>query len=353
MKCVSVVGARPQFIKAFAVSRELRPDHEEVLVHTGQHYDEEMSDVFFEELGMPEPDYNLGVGSDTHGRQTAAMLKGIDGILENEVPDVLLLYGDTNSTLAGAIAGAKMELTVAHVEAGLRSYNREMPEETNRVLTDNASDVLFAPSESAVETLKKEGITKGVHFAGDVMYDAILWARDVAREKSEILNDLSVQADKFILSTVHRATNTDNRNTLESIIDGLSNAPLPVVLPLHPRTEERLEEYGLREWATDELEVIDPVGYIDFVRLIDDAERVATDSGGVQKEAFYLDTPCVTMREETEWRETTECGWNRLVGSDSAKIRDTLKADDWPESKPDLYGNGQASQRVIEVLESL
>jgi UDP-N-acetylglucosamine 2-epimerase (non-hydrolysing) len=228
-----------------------------------------------------------------------------------------------------------------------------MPEETNRVLTDNASDVLFAPSESAVETLEKEGITKGVHLAGDVMYDAILWARDVAREESEILNSLSVRADKFILSTVHRAANTDNRNTLESIIDGLSNAPLPVILPLHPRTEERLEEYGLQEWATDELEVIDPVGYIDFVRLIDDAERVATDSGGVQKEAFYLDTPCVTMREETEWRETTECGWNRLVGSDSAKIRDTLKADDWPESKPNLYGNGQASQRVIEVLELL
>jgi UDP-N-acetylglucosamine 2-epimerase (non-hydrolysing) len=353
MKCVSIVGARPQFIKAFTVSRELRPDHEEVLVHTGQHYDKEMSDVFFEELGMPEPDYNLGVGSDTHGRQTAAMLKGIDGILENEVPDVLLLYGDTNSTLAGAIAGAKMELTVAHVEAGLRSYNREMPEETNRVLTDNASDILFAPSESAVETLKKEGITKGVHFAGDVMYDAILWARDVAREESEILNGLSIQADKFILSTVHRAANTDDRNTLESIIDGLSNAPLPVVLPLHPRTEERLEEYGLRGWAIDELEVIDPIGYIDFVRLVNDAERVATDSGGVQKEAFYLGTPCVTMREETEWRETTECGWNRLVGSDSAKIRDALKANDWPESKPDLYGNGQASRRVIEVLESL
>ena len=353
MKVVSVVGPRPQFIKAFAVSRELRPDHEEVLVHTGQHYDEKMSDVFFEELGMPEPDYNLGVGSDSHGRQTAAMLEGIEGVLANEVPDVLLLYGDTNSTLAGAIAGAKMELTVAHVEAGLRSYNREMPEETNRVLTDNASDVLFAPSESAVETLEKEGITEGVHFAGDVMYDAILWARDVAREKSEILNDLSVQADKFILSTVHRATNTDNRNTLESIIDGLSNAPLPVVLPLHPRTEERLEEYGLREWATDELEIIDPVGYIDFVRLIDDAERIATDSGGVQKEAFYLGTPCVTMREETEWRETTECGWNRLVGSDSIKIRDALEADDWPENKPDLYGDGQASRCVIEVLESL
>jgi UDP-N-acetylglucosamine 2-epimerase (non-hydrolysing) len=266
---------------------------------------------------------------------------------------VLLLYGDTNSTLAGAIAGSKMDPAVAHVEAGLRSYNREMPEETNRVLTDHASDILFAPSESAVETLAEEGIADGVHFVGDVMYDAILWAQGIAREESAILDSLSVQADKFILSTVHRAANTDDQNTLESIIGGLSATPLPVVLPLHPRTEKRLEEYGLRGWATDELEVIDPVGYIDFVRLVDDAERVATDSGGVQKEAFYLDTPCVTMREETEWRETTECGWNRLVGSDSAKIREALTADDWPESKHDLYGNGQASQRVIEVLESV
>ena len=352
MKILSVVGARPQFIKAFTVSRELRDNHEEILVHTGQHYDQEMSDVFFEELGMPDIDYNLGVGSDTHGRQTAAMVEGIEEVIEAENPDILLLYGDTNSTLAGAIAGSKMDPLVAHVEAGLRSYNREMPEETNRVLTDHASDVLFAPSESAVEKLAEEGIADGVHFVGDVMYDAILWAREVAREKSEILNGLPVQTDKFILSTVHRAANTDDWNTLESIIDGLSNSPLPVVLPLHPRTEERLEKYGCREWAKDKLEVIDPIGYIDFVRLIDDAERVATDSGGVQKEAFYLDTPCVTMREETEWRETTECGWNRLVGSDSAKIRDALKADDWPESKPDLYGNGQASQRVIEVLES-
>jgi UDP-N-acetylglucosamine 2-epimerase (non-hydrolysing) len=246
-----------------------------------------------------------------------------------------------------------MDPAVAHVEAGLRSYNREMPEETNRVLTDHASDILFAPSESAVETLAEEGIADGVHFVGDVMYDAILWAQGVAREESAILDNLSAQADEFILSTVHRAANTDDQNTLESIIGGLSATPLPVVLPLHPRTKRRLEEYGLRGWATDELEVIDPVGYIDFVRLVDDAERVATDSGGVQKEAFYLDTPCVTMRDETEWRETTECGWNRMVGSDSAKIREALTADDWPESKPDLYGNGQASQRVIEVLESL
>ena len=350
MKVVSVVGARPQFIKAFAVSRELRPDHEEVLVHTGQHYDEKMSDVFFEELGMPEPDYNLGVGSDSHGRQTAAMLEGIEDVIEVEDPDVLLLYGDTNSTLAGAIAGSKMDPAVAHVEAGLRSYNREMPEETNRVLTDHASDILFAPSESAVETLAEEGIADDVHFVGDVMYDAILWAREVAEERSEILEELSVEEGEFTLATVHRASNTDDPGNLEAIIEGLSDAPFPVVLPIHPRTKDRLRECGLWTRANDRIEIIEPVGYIDFVRLLDSADRVATDSGGVQKEAFYLNTPCVTMREETEWIETVECERNVLVGADSESIRRAVRTDDWPTTNRAPYGDGQAAKRIVEVL---
>jgi UDP-N-acetylglucosamine 2-epimerase (non-hydrolysing) len=350
VKVVSVVGARPQFIKAFAVSRELRPDHEEILVHTGQHYDQELSDVFFEELGMPEPDYNLGVGSDSHGRQTAAMLEGIEEVIEAEDPDVLLLYGDTNSTLAGAIAGSKMDPAVAHVEAGLRSYNREMPEETNRVLTDHASDILFAPSESAVETLAEEGIADGVHFVGDVMYDAILWARDVTRESSTILHDLSVEDGEYVLATVHRASNTNDRAHLEAIVDGLATTPYPVVIPLHPRTRDRLEEYGLWERASTELILIDPVGYTDFVRLLDGATKVATDSGGVQKEAFYLDTPCVTMRDETEWRETAECGWNELVGTDESAIVEALNHAHETSSKPDVYGGGTASSRIIELL---
>jgi UDP-N-acetylglucosamine 2-epimerase (non-hydrolysing) len=353
MNVVSVVGARPQFIKAFAVSRELRPQHDEVMIHTGQHYDDEMSDVFFKDLGMPEPDYNLGVGSDSHGGQTAAMLSGIEEILEDESPDAVLLYGDTNSTLAGAIASAKMDPVVGHVEAGLRSYNREMPEEINRVLTDHASDLLFTPSELAVETLKEEGIIDGVHLVGDVMYDAILWARDVAQKESDILNTLEPDSGKFILSTVHRAKNTDNRDQLEAILDGLTNAPLPVVLPVHPRTEKRLQEYGFWERATRELEVIDPVGYLDFVRLLDASERVATDSGGVQKEAFYLDTPCVTMRDETEWVETVESGWNTLVGARTAEIQRELRTASPQEEPSSPYGDGDAATNIVERLEAV
>ena len=350
MNVVSVVGARPQFIKAFAVSRELRPAHNEILVHTGQHYDEEMSDVFFDELGMPEPDYNLGVGSDSHGRQTATMLEGIEEIIETEEPELVLLYGDTNSTLAGAIAASKIEPLVAHVEAGLRSYNREMPEEINRVLTDHASDFLFAPSESAAETLAGEGITDGVHVVGDVMYDAILWARDVAQRESDVLERLELEPGEFILSTVHRAGNTDDCERLEAIVEGLSNAPLPVVLPIHPRTENRLKEYGLWERATDIITIVDPVGYLDFVRLLDASARVATDSGGVQKEAFYLDTPCVTMREETEWIETVECGWNVLVGADREQIVEALQAEQETKAQATPYGDGTAAEAIVEVL---
>jgi UDP-N-acetylglucosamine 2-epimerase (non-hydrolysing) len=350
VKVVSVVGARPQFIKAFAVSRELRPDHEEILVHTGQHYDQELSDVFFEELGMPEPDYNLGVGSDSHGRQTAAMLEGIEAVLETEAPDVLLLYGDTNSTLAGAIAGSKMDPAVAHVEAGLRSYNREMPEETNRVLTDHASDILFAPSESAADTFEQEGITEGVHVVGDVMYDAILWARELAESESTILERIGFTERDFILSTIHRAGNTENQDRLKAILEGLSNAPTPVVLPVHPRTRDRLKQYGMWEHATSVLKIIDPVGYLDFVRLLDTSERVATDSGGVQKEAFYLDTPCVTMRNETEWTETVESGWNVLVGSDREAIENALRIDPELYRNPEIYGDGTAAEEIVSVI---
>jgi UDP-N-acetylglucosamine 2-epimerase (non-hydrolysing) len=350
MKILSVIGARPQFIKAFPVSRELLLNHNEVLVHTGQHYDEEMSDVFFEELGMQEPDYNLGVGSDSHGRQTAAMLEGIEEIFKEHDPDAILLYGDTNSTLAGAIAASKLDPLVAHVEAGLRSYNRQMPEEINRVLTDHASDLLFAPSESAAETLEEEGITEGVHVVGDVMYDAIIWARDAADSESTILERIDLEANEFILSTVHRAGNTDNQERLEAIIDALANAPLPVVLPVHPRTENRLKEYGVWERATSELEVIDSVGYLDFVRLLDASERVATDSGGVQKEAFYLDTPCVTLRDETEWVETVQSGWNKLVGADRGAISKELSVNRNLRQKPTPYGEGSAAENIVEIL---
>ncbi|MCU4741460.1 UDP-N-acetylglucosamine 2-epimerase (non-hydrolyzing) [Halobacteria archaeon AArc-m2/3/4] len=352
MNVCSIVGARPQFVKASVVTPALRKRCEEVLVHTGQHYDEELSDVFFDELGIPEPDYNLGVGSDSHGQQTADMIAGIEEIVERTSPDVLLLYGDTNSTLAGAVIGSKADVTLVHIEGGLRSYNREMPEEVNRVATDHLSDVSFVPCERAIENLEAEGITDDVYFTGDVMYDAILKARERARETSTILETHGLEPDEFILTTVHRASNTDDRSNLAAILDGLANAPLPVVFPAHPRTVSCLREYGLWERATSELEVIDPVGYLDFVRLLDAAERIATDSGGVQKEAFFLDTPCATLREETEWKATVSCGWNVIVGPHREPIEAALETEYRLENKPQPYGDGNASERIARLLES-
>lgn len=353
MNVVSVVGARPQFIKAFAVSRALGERHDEVLVHTGQHYDTELSAVFFDELGLDEPAYNLGVGSESHGRQTAMMLAGIEWVIAEERPDVVLLYGDTNSTLAGAVAASKQEPLVAHVEAGLRSHNRAMPEEINRVLTDHASDVLFAPSEAAKESLHTEGITDGVYVVGDVMYDTLRWARDVATRESTVLERLGLEPDSFVLATVHRAGNTDDPERLESILEGLERAPNPVVFPVHPRTENRLRTFERFERASESLELTEPVGYLDFIRLLDAAERVATDSGGVQKEAFFLDTPCVTLRDETEWTETVDCGWNVLVGADATRIANALEATRTPDSKPSPYGDGNAAERIVETLSDL
>ncbi len=352
MKIVSVVGARPQFVKAFPVSDALRDEHEEVLIHTGQHYDDEMSDVFFEELPIPEPDVNLGVGSQTHAKQTAAMLEGLDDIVSECTPDVVLVYGDTNSTLAGALVGAKRDVVVAHVEAGLRSYNRDMPEEINRVLTDHCSDVLFVPSESAVETLANEGITRGVYNTGDVMYDSLLAVRERARECSSIVDDLDLTEGKYVLATVHRAANTDNPDRLEAILAGLSNAPAPVVFPAHPRTVEALESRSFDRTLPSNVELIDPVGYLDFVRLLDGAERVATDSGGIQKEAFYLETPCVTLRDETEWTETVACGWNDLVGADQTAIKRALTREFEPSTDETPYGDGNAAARIVAALES-
>ncbi len=347
MKILTVVGARPQFVKAAAVSRVLRRDHEEVLVHTGQHYDEGMSDVFFEELSIPYPDTNLGVGSDTHGRQTGAMLAGLEAEIEAEEPDAVLVYGDTNSTLAAAIATSKMDPLLAHVEAGMRSGS-EIPEETNRILTDHAGDLLFVPSTDAAANLAREGITKGVHNSGDVGYDALLWARE--RADTEILSELGVEGEEFVLATVHRDTNADDPEKLEEIVDALVAESRPVVLPAHPRTIARLEEFGLYGRAERGLILTDPVGYRQFVALLDAATVVATDSGGVQKEAFFLDTPCVTLREETEWVETVESGWNRLVGADGGAIRSALSDVTTPDEKPTPYGDGTAAERIVEVL---
>jgi UDP-N-acetylglucosamine 2-epimerase (non-hydrolysing) len=352
MKILSVVGARPQFIKAFAVSKELRTEHEEVLVHTGQHYDEELSDVFFEKLNIPQPDYNLGVGSGSHGEQTGEMLIRLEELIADETPDFVLLYGDTNSTLAGMIAGTKMDTKVAHVEAGLRSHNREMPEEINRVLTDHGSDLLLAPSPTAVDQLSAEGRDGMTVETGDVMYDALLAVRDRVGEDSAVLERYSLSEGEFILSTVHRAENTDSRERLEAIFEALSDASLPVILPLHPRTESSLKEYGLWEYANEHIKLVEPLDYLDFVCLMDTAERIVTDSGGIQKEAFFLDTFCVTMRDETEWTETVDAGWNTLVGADRDSISVALDRD-WerPVEKPEPYGDGNASREVRLAIE--
>lgn len=347
---LSVVGARPQFVKAFPVSRLLRERAREVLVHTGQHYDFGMSDVFFEELDIPEPEYNLGVGSANHAVQTAAMLREIDAVVESEEPDLVLVYGDTNSTLAGALVAAKRGVPVGHVEAGLRSGNWSMPEEVNRVLTDRCSDLLFVPSERAVGTLAEEGITDGVTVTGDVMYDAVLRVRDRAVTESTVLRDLDIDAGQegYVLATVHRQANTDDPERLAAIVEGLASSPRRVVVPLHPRTENALERHDLLERATDALTLTDPVGYVDFVALLAGAERVATDSGGVQKEAFYLDTRCITLRDETEWTETVEVGWNELVGAEPEAIRRALRRTDELPEKPSLYGGGNAAERMVD-----
>lgn len=352
MKVLTVVGARPQFIKAFAVSRVLRESHEEVLVHTGQHYDDELSAVFFEELGIPAPDINLGAGSSSHARQTATMLAALEEPIETEQPDVVLTYGDTNSTLAAALATAKLTPPLAHVEAGLRAYDRSIPEEVNRVLTDHVSDILLAPTETAVRNLEREGITEGVHNIGDVMYDAIRWARNRVETNDEPLNRLGVKDGDYVLATVHRQRNTDDAVRLETIMTALIESSREVVLPAHPRTVARLQEYGLYDKVAASLTVIEPVGYIEFVRLLLGAERVVTDSGGVQKEAFFLDIPCVTLREETEWVETVDCGWNVLVGADGSAINRALTQDFQLTEKPQPFGDGHAATSIIEILEN-
>ena len=326
MKIVTVIGARPQFIKAAVISRWLRETTgcEEILVHTGQHYDENMSDVFFQELEIPKPRYHLGIGSGGHGAQTGRMLEAIEKVLLETKPDKLLIYGDTNSTLAGALAAAKLHVPVAHVEAGLRSFNRKMPEEINRVMADHVSTWLFAPTETAVRNLRREGIAEQqIHLVGDVMYDAAIYFG--ARTRDETLDKLGLESKNYVLATIHRAENTDAGPRLRGVFAGLSAiaATLPVVLPLHPRTRAALTKEKLLEACGPNLRLIDPLGYLDMVTLEKHASVIATDSGGVQKEAFFHRVPCVTLRDETEWVELVELGWNRLVPPTDA---DTIEA---------------------------
>lgn len=362
LRILTVVGARPQFIKAAALHRALdaRPNVEQILIHTGQHYDPNMSDVFFDELEIPAPDYQLGIGSGSHGAQTGQMLEKIEDVLLQRRPDWVVVYGDTNSTLAGAVAAVKLHLPLAHVEAGLRSFNRRMPEEINRVLTDHASDLLLAPTTAAVDNLNDEGITpEAIHLVGDVMFDAALFYAEKAQRQSDILARWNLKSHQYVLATVHRAENTDELSRLRAIVEGLGEIAkqLPVVLPLHPRTRAALAREGLLESAQTHLRIEEPVGYLDMVRLERDARLIVTDSGGVQKEAYFCRVPCVTLREETEWKELVEAGWNRLVSPQNADlvrqgVTSMLEAPPPQETTDGLYGGGDAAGSIAKLLGS-
>ena len=363
VKLISIVGARPQFIKAAPVSRAIEqhnldnhgPQITEILVHTGQHYDYKMSQVFFDQLEILPPRYNLGVGSGNHGQMTGAMLAKIETVLLKERPDWVLVHGDTNSTVAGAMAAVKLHIPVAHVEAGLRSFNRRMPEEINRVLTDHISIILFCPTDTAVINLKKEGITKGVFNVGDVMYDAFLANKNLAHQKSGILSDLELKPKSYCLATVHRQENTEDPRRLLNIFtafEELSSADCPFIILLHPRTRKALQRHKGKLLLSPHVRLLSPASYLDMIALEVHARVILTDSGGVQKEAYFARVPCVTLRDETEWIETIEAGWNHLGGADCRQIADAFEKaiNSFPLEQAGLYGDGKASHLLLRNL---
>jgi UDP-GlcNAc3NAcA epimerase len=360
MKILTIIGARPQFVKAAAVSREIKnhSDITEIIVHTGQHFDKNMSDVFFEEMDIPKPHYNLAINSVGHGAMTGRMLEGIEEICVKEKPDVVMVYGDTNSTLAGALAAKKLHVKVAHVEAGLRSFNMQMPEEINRILTDRISDFLFCPTQQAIDNLKAEGFDNfpcAIHLSGDVMQDAAMYYSQFSHEKSTIINQLKLENNNFILATIHRQENTDDISTLSKIISSLNELHekrMAVVLPLHPRTKKIMEQHNIVANFT----IIPPVGYFDMIELIKHSKLIITDSGGLQKEAFFFAKQCITLREQTEWVELVEGGYNHLLSPQQAhtlvNVFDSSCALHLDFTK-NLYGGGQASASIVKELDRL
>ena len=349
MKIISVVGARPQFVKAAALSRMLRARHEEVLVHTGQHYDYMMSGVFFDGLHLPAPDVNLGVGSGPHGAQTARMLEGIEAVLAEHRPDWLVVYGDTNSTVAGALAAAKMTTPIAHVEAGLRSFERAMPEEINRLVTDHLSTVLLCPSETAVRNLAAEGITRNVHVVGDVMLDVLRQLEPEAMARApELRSRLGVTDKAYLVLTVHRSANTESAARLGGILQALGALEEPVIFPVHPRTRRLMADLTCP--PPSNVRPIEPLSYVDMLALVGGARLVLTDSGGLQKEAYWIGVPCLTLRDETEWEETIKTGWNTLVGAEPARIVEAARTITTPAVRPPLYGDGHAAARCVDLL---
>ncbi|MCR4405877.1 MAG: UDP-N-acetylglucosamine 2-epimerase (non-hydrolyzing) [Anaerolineae bacterium] len=350
MRIVSVVGARPEFIQVAPVSRALRKKHQEILVHTGQHYDYLMSQAFFDELGIPAPDYNLEVGSGSHGRQTAEILVRLEEVLLKEQPDLVIVRGDTNSTLAGALAASKLHIPTAHIEAGERSFDRRMPEEINRLVADCLADLHFCASRVALQRLAAEGITGSVYWVGDVMLDAMLQNRAVARRKSDVMARLELEPGKYALVTVHRAANTDDPVRLGQIVQALNSVPETIVFPAHPRTRKALNRIAAH--FAPHVRLIEPVGYFDMMILEENARLIATDSGGVQREAYFMGIPCLTLRDETEWVETVEVGWNKLVGTDPERVLDAWFNFVPPAEHPPIFGDGTAARRIAQILES-
>lgn len=360
MKLITIIGARPQFIKAAPFSKVFRNENEEILVHTGQHYDANMSEVFFEELGIPKPNYHLGVGSGSHGLQTGRMLEKIEEIILKEKPDGLLVYGDTNSTLAGALAASKLHIPVFHVEAGLRSYNRLMPEEQNRILTDHISDLLLCPTQTAVDNLNKEGITTGVINTGDIMYDVVLrnleisksrysagaWLNEIREANGETLD---LKEKEYYLATIHRAENTDDLTKLREIFSAFERMDKPVLLPIHPRTRKLIDELDIN---LGNVKIIKPVGYLLMLYLTANAYMVVTDSGGLQKESYFLKTPCTTLRGQTEWVETLKNGWNELCPIEVSTILRTVnrELECVKHPQPMLFGDGQAAEQICSAI---
>lgn len=376
IKLLTIIGARPQIIKAAALSRAIKnsfsKEIKEVIVHTGQHYDNNMSQVFFDELGIPKPDYNLNVGSGSHGKQTAQMISGIEELLEKEQPDYMILYGDTNSTLAGAIAASKIHIPIVHIEAGLRSFNKKMPEEINRIMCDHASTLLFSPTRTGFQNLKREGFivnkapftadNPGIYHCGDIMYDNSLHFAKIAEEKTRIISNLKIDKNKYILATIHRDHNTDQPETLGKIFESLAEVSeeenFSIILPLHPRTKKKMEELPdklkLKLQNNPSIKIIDPVSFLDMIALEKNARLIITDSGGVQKEAYFFNKPSVILREQTEWVEILETATGLLAGSSKSKIKSSVKHLLHKKLDfPPIFGDGKAAEFICErILEN-
>jgi len=354
MKCVTVLGARPQFVKAAPVSAAMiDAGIDEMLVHTGQHFDYEMSQVFFDELNIPEPKYNLAISGGSHGRMTGRMLEAVEAVIEKEIPDCVLVYGDTNSTLSGALAATKLHVPVAHMEAGIRSYNKNMPEEINRILTDHVSSLLLCPSETAVENLKKEGINDGVMMVGDVMADAANLANSIVKNNSNYLPSIEGfdWEQGYDLLTLHRAENTDEKSRIDSIFGALNEIKTPLIFPVHPRTRDAIAKANV--FLSDNIIICEPLSYLSMTALMNGASRVFTDSGGLQKEAYWAHKPCITLREETEWPETLDDNANQLVGADAQLILAAVEKTNQVSFKSALYGDGNSASRCVLAINEL